>query len=125
VDAAPWQAPPDELVLPVRLGPRADWFTEAARQTLLTGVYRVSPASNRIGLRTDGPPLERVDGGELPSEGMPSGAVQVPPEGRPVLFLADHPVTGGYPVIAVAAPEALAGAAQAPPGTPVRFVAGG
>jgi biotin-dependent carboxylase-like uncharacterized protein len=125
VDAAPWQAPPRTLVLPVVMGPRADWFTEDARRTLLTGCYRVSPASNRIGLRTEGPPLERADGGELPSEGMPSGAVQVPPEGRPVLFLADHPVTGGYPVIAVVVPQALAGAAQAAPGTPVRFVPAG
>ena len=58
-------------MLPVHLGPRAEWFTAAARQTLLSGVYRVSPASNRIGLRTDGPALERADGGELPSEGMP------------------------------------------------------
>jgi biotin-dependent carboxylase-like uncharacterized protein len=125
VDAAPWQAPPKELVLPVVFGPRAEWFTGGARQTLVTGTYRVSPASNRIGLRTEGPSLERADGGELPSEGMASGALQVPPEGRPVLFLADHPVTGGYPVIAVVVEEALAAAAQAPPGTPVRFVPAG
>jgi allophanate hydrolase subunit 2 len=122
VDAARWQAPPQELVLPVVFGPRADWFTDDALRGLVSRTYRVSPASNRIGLRTEGPALDRADGGELPSEGMPSGAVQVPPEGRPVLFLADHPVTGGYPVIGVVADEALPGAAQAPPGTPVRFV---
>lgn len=122
VDAARWQAPPQELVLPVVFGPRADWFTDDALRGLVSRTYRVSPASNRIGLRTEGPALDRANGGELPSEGMPSGAVQVPPEGRPVLFLADHPVTGGYPVIGVVADEALPGAAQAPPGTPVRFV---
>lgn len=125
VDAAPWQAPPRELVLPVVFGPRADWFTDGALHSLVNRVYRVSPASNRIGLRTEGPALDRANGGELPSEGMPSGAVQVPPEGRPVLFLADHPVTGGYPVIAVVTEEALPGAAQATPGTPVRFVPAG
>lgn len=121
-DAAPWAPPPAELVLPLVPGPRADWFTPAALRTLATARYRVSPASNRIGLRVDGPPLERSREGELPSEGMVLGAVQVPPEGRPVVFLADHPVTGGYPVVGVVPEEALAAAAQAVPGTPVRFV---
>lgn len=121
-DAAPWPAPPRELVLRVRLGPRHDWFTAAALRTFATRGYRVSPASNRIGLRTEGPALERAVPGELPSEGMVMGAVQVPPDGRPVVFLADHPTTGGYPVVAVVRGEDLAAAAQAAPGTPVRFV---
>ncbi|CAL9434776.1 biotin-dependent carboxyltransferase family protein [Streptomyces sp. enrichment culture] len=120
-DAAPWAAPPRELVLPVVAGPRDDWFTAEGLRTLLTGRYRVSAASNRIGLRLEGPALARAREGELPSEGMPLGAVQVPPEGRPVIFLADHPTTGGYPVIGVVPPAALDAAAQAPPGTPVRF----
>ncbi|MEU2604984.1 biotin-dependent carboxyltransferase family protein [Streptomyces albus] len=120
-DAAPWVAPPRELVLPVVAGPRDDWFTAEGLRTLLTGRYRVSAASNRIGLRLEGPALARAREGELPSEGMPLGAVQVPPEGRPVIFLADHPTTGGYPVIGVVPPAALDAAAQAPPGTPVRF----
>lgn len=120
-DAAPWAPPPTELVLPLLAGPRADWFTPAALRTLTTGRYRVSPSSNRIGLRVDGPLLERSREGELPSEGMVLGAVQVPPEGRPVVFLADHPVTGGYPVVGVVPEESLAAAAQAVPGTPVRF----
>ncbi|WP_225843778.1 5-oxoprolinase subunit C family protein [Streptomyces albus] len=120
-DAAPWVAPPRELVLPVVAGPRDDWFTAEGLRTLLTGRYRVSAASNRIGLRLEGPALARAREGELPSEGMPLGAIQVPPEGRPVIFLADHPTTGGYPVIGVVPPAALDAAAQAPPGTPVRF----
>ncbi|GAA2598172.1 MULTISPECIES: 5-oxoprolinase subunit C family protein [Streptomyces] len=119
--AAPWTAPPAELVLPVRLGPRADWFPPSALRTLTSAAYRVSPHSNRIGLRTEGPALERVSTGELPSEGMVLGAVQVPPDGRPVIFLHDHPTTGGYPVVAVVAEPALAAAAQAAAGTPVRF----
>ncbi|MFG3321115.1 biotin-dependent carboxyltransferase family protein [Streptomyces sp. NPDC048171] len=121
---APWPGPPAELVLPVRLGPRADWFSPAALRTLVTAVYRVSPHSNRIGLRTEGPPLERAATGELPSEGMVLGAVQVPPDGRPVIFLHDHPTTGGYPVVAVVAEPALAAAAQAAAGTRVRFTPG-
>jgi biotin-dependent carboxylase-like uncharacterized protein len=122
VDIAPQPAPPTELVLRVTLGPRDDWFTPAALRTFTTREFQVSSASNRIGLRTEGPALERSVGGELPSEGMVLGAVQVPPDGRPVVFLADHPTTGGYPVIGVVRSPDLPGAAQAAPGTPVRFV---
>lgn len=123
VDVAPQPAPPAELVLRVTPGPRDDWFTAEAVQAFTSRTYRVSSASNRIGLRTEGPALERALTGELPSEGMVLGAVQVPPDGRPVVFLADHPTTGGYPVIAVVRTADLPAAAQAVPGTPVRFVA--
>ncbi|AVH98494.1 MULTISPECIES: biotin-dependent carboxyltransferase family protein [Streptomyces] len=122
VDAPPWPGPPDALVLRVRLGPRDDWFTPGALRTLATRAYRVSPASNRIGLRLEGPALERAVTGELASEGMVLGAVQVPPDGRPVVFLADHPTTGGYPVVGVVREADLGAAAQAVPGTAVRFV---
>lgn len=127
-DALAVPGPPTELVLPLRLGPRADWFTaRSVTDRLLRARYRVSASSNRIGLRTEaGPPLVRARGGELPSEGMVLGAVQVPPDGYPVVFLADHPVTGGYPVIGVVpAGPALDAAAQAGPGLPVRFVTAG
>ncbi|MEV6310771.1 biotin-dependent carboxyltransferase family protein [Streptomyces sp. NPDC051840] len=121
-DAVPWPGAPEELVLPLHLGPRDDWFTDAALRTLTSAVYTVSERSNRIGLRVEGPALARARDGELPSEGMVLGAVQVPPDGRPVVFLNDHPTTGGYPVVGVVAEAALAGAAQAAPGVPVRFV---
>ncbi|MGV9316078.1 5-oxoprolinase subunit C family protein [Streptomyces sp. NPDC003691] len=119
---APWAGPPAELVLRFRPGPRADWFAPGALRTLRSGGHRVSAASNRIGMRTEGPPLRRAREDELPSEGMVLGAVQVPPDGRPVVFLADHPTTGGYPVVAVVDARDLPAAAQAVPGTPVRFV---
>ncbi|MFJ4004565.1 biotin-dependent carboxyltransferase family protein [Streptomyces sp. NPDC090023] len=122
LDTAPQPAPPAELVLRVTLGPREDWFTSQALDTLTSRTYRVSPASNRIGLRTEGLTLERARSGELPSEGMALGAIQVPPDGLPLIFLADHPTTGGYPVPAVVHPADLPGAAQARPGTPLRFV---
>ncbi|MET9773947.1 biotin-dependent carboxyltransferase family protein [Streptomyces sp. NPDC006367] len=122
--AVPWPGPPAELVLPVSPGPRADRFTPAALRTFTSAAYRVSPHSNRVGLRTEGPALAHASTAELPSEGMVLGAVQVPPDGRPVVFLHDHPTTGGYPVIAVVAESALAAAAQAPAGTPVRFTPG-
>ncbi|WP_199547966.1 biotin-dependent carboxyltransferase family protein [Streptomyces sp. N35] len=122
VDLGPQPAPPKELVLRITPGPRDDWITDNARTTLTTHTYRVSSTSNRIGLRTEGPPLERAILRELPSEGLVLGAVQVPPNGHPVIFLADHPTTGGYPVVAVVRTTDLPAAAQATPGTPVRFV---
>ncbi|WP_432003790.1 biotin-dependent carboxyltransferase family protein [Streptomyces sioyaensis] len=121
-DAVPHPGPVAELLLPFLPGPRDDWFTDAGLRTLVTGRFRVSPAGNRIGLHTEGPPLERARAGELPSEGMPLGALQVPPNGLPVLFLHDHPTTGGYPVVGVVPERFLAPAAQATPGTPVRFL---
>ncbi|MFH8386009.1 biotin-dependent carboxyltransferase family protein [Kitasatospora sp. NPDC018058] len=121
-DLVPLPAPPAELVLRLRLGPRADWFAPSALARLARDGYRVSPASNRIGLRTEGPAVARTREGELPSEGMVLGAVQIPPDGQPVVFLADHPTTGGYPVVGVVPAADLSAAAQARPGTPVRFV---
>ncbi|GHD25906.1 5-oxoprolinase subunit C family protein [Nocardiopsis kunsanensis] len=110
-----------DVVLRAVPGPRADWFTDAALEALFTGGFEVTPRSDRVGARLSGPVLERVGEGELPSEGMVAGALQVPPGGEPVLFLADHPATGGYPVIAVVPAADLPAAAQARPGTRVRF----
>ncbi|MGW0778932.1 5-oxoprolinase subunit C family protein [Streptomyces sp. NPDC002835] len=121
-DTMVWQAPPEELVLPVLLGPRDDWFTTRAINTLATARFHVSSRSNRIALRMDGPALDRAVHREMPSEGMVVGAIQVPPDGKPVVFLADCPTTGGYPVIGVVPENRLAAAAQAVPGSPVRFM---
>ena len=121
VDSAPTPAPPEVLILRLVLGPRHGWFTGAA-DALRQARYTVSPASNRIAVRTDGPPLTRATDRELPSEGVVLGAVQVPADGRPMIFLADHPTTGGYPVVGVVPAPDLAAAAQARPGTPVRFI---
>ncbi len=110
---------PAELVVPVTLGPRDDWLDDPARG--LSAWWTVTAESNRVGLRLDGTPLRRAIDGELPSEGVVTGAIQVPPSGLPVVFLADHPTTGGYPVAAVVRPAALSALAQARPGTRVRF----
>jgi biotin-dependent carboxylase-like uncharacterized protein len=115
--------PPAELEVPVLLGPRDDWFTDPAGALRGTR-WTVGPASNRIGLRLSGPPLVRTgerDGTELPSEPMCPGAVQVPPSGQPVVFLADCPTTGGYPVVGVVPDEALDLLAQARPGGTLRL----
>jgi biotin-dependent carboxylase-like uncharacterized protein len=121
VDVAPVAALPVEPTLAVLPGPRVDWFTPQALTALVSQPYVVTPDSNRVGLRLSGPTLDRSRPGELPSEGMVCGAVQVPPSGEPVLFLADHPVTGGYPVIAVVRQRDICLAAQARPGQVVRF----
>jgi KipI family sensor histidine kinase inhibitor len=119
---AQWGAPhDDELILELAPGPRADWFAPRATATLFDAVWTVSNQADRVGARLDGPELERSRTDELPSEGMVPGALQVPPSGRPTVLLADGPVTGGYPVIAVVTDASLDRIAQAIPGTRIRF----
>jgi KipI family sensor histidine kinase inhibitor len=121
VDAFPWSVPPSLLEVRVTAGPRADWFAADASPTLRAATWTVSSHADRVGIRLEGPALERARHDELPSEGMRPGAIQVPPHGRPVVLLADGPVTGGYPVIAVVTDAALDALAQARPGDRVRF----
>jgi biotin-dependent carboxylase-like uncharacterized protein len=121
VEVAPYPVPAGAVVLRVDFGPREDWFTPDALVTLTTATYRVSPLSNRVAARLAGPPLRRAVPDELPSEGVVLGAVQVPADGLPLVFLADHPTTGGYPVIAVVVADDLPLLAQARPGSEVRF----
>jgi len=117
----PLDVPPVRRLEELRVlpGPRADWF--ASLDPLFQGAWHVRPDSDRIGLRLDGPPLERDRTGELASEGMVLGAIQVPPSGLPIVFLADHPTTGGYPVVGVVHPDDLWRCAQARPGERLRF----
>lgn len=120
VDLAPVADPAaGEVAVRVTPGPRQDWF---AANSLIGQTYTASSNSNRIGVRLEGTPLQRTREGELPSEGMTLGALQIPPSGLPVLFLADHPVTGGYPVIAYVAAGDLDACAQLRPGQSLRFV---
>jgi len=121
VDVAPQPAPPDELELTLWDGPRRDRLADAGASLLRSATWTVASASNRVGLRLEGPALPLRGAGELRSEALVTGAVQVPPDGRPVIFLRDHPTTGGYPVIGVIDPAELSACAQARPGTPVRF----
>ena len=112
----------EDVVLDVIPGPRTDWFTPEALALLAGQRWRVTPQSNRVGLRLAGDePLTRTITQELPSEGTVTGAIQVPASGQPVLFLADHPLTGGYPVIACVAPHHLDRAGQIPVSAWVRF----
>ena len=110
-----------ELRLRVVLGPRQDWFTAAAVDHLFTLPWTVQSQADRIGLRLAGPMLERGRAGELPSEGCLRGALQVPPDGAPILLGPDSPVTGGYPVIAVVVDSDCDRSAQVRPGDHIRF----
>jgi allophanate hydrolase subunit 2 len=123
VDLAPVADPAGGLIaVRVTPGPRRDWFTDAGWQSLITQTYQVSSASNRVGVRLDGEPLDRARTGELASEGMTLGAIQIPPSGTPVIFLADHPVTGGYPVIAYVTASDVDACAQLRPGQSIRLL---
>ena len=114
-------APPAlPAALPARPGPRDDWFTDP--DALFATTWTVRADSDRVGLRLDGPPLHRRITRELPSEATLPGALQVPPDGRPILFGPDAPVTGGYPVIAVVDRAALDHAAQLRPGDTVALL---
>ncbi|MBP0578036.1 5-oxoprolinase/urea amidolyase family protein [Labrys sp. LIt4] len=115
----------EPVILDVVMGPRSDWLSKQALEDFANQSWSVTPQSNRIGIRLAGErALKRSpakEGKELPSEGTIQGSIQVPPSGQPVLFLADHPLTGGYPVIAAVAPYHLDRAGQIPIGTQIRF----
>ncbi|WP_062077464.1 biotin-dependent carboxyltransferase family protein [Demequina globuliformis] len=109
--------PHEQVTLVLDPGPRPDWVREWGEWA--AQVFTASAHSNRIGLRLEGATVPWAREGELASEGLVAGAVQVPPSGEPVVFLADHPTTGGYPVIGVLDAASLSLAAQVRPGQPV------
>jgi biotin-dependent carboxylase-like uncharacterized protein len=124
IDAAPVRRITlDPVSVRVVLGPRDDWF---ARPTdLFVGPWVVTDRLDRLGVRLarpqDTPGLTRSRHDELPTEGMPLGAIQVPPSGEPVVFLADHPITGGYPVVGVVVVRDIPRVAQVRPGQQIVF----
>jgi biotin-dependent carboxylase-like uncharacterized protein len=120
---------PDQLAkagevieIDVVLGPRTDWFEPESIQQFFKQQWQVTHESNRVGLRLKAPHgLKRQIQQELPSEGTCTGALQIPPNGQPVLFMNDHPLTGGYPVLAAVATHDLNKVAQIPPGAFIQF----
>ncbi|WP_085476210.1 biotin-dependent carboxyltransferase family protein [Rathayibacter oskolensis] len=121
IDWWPFDAAGRDSVLAVHPGPRLDRLPAGTWQRLLEEPWRVGTDADRVGIRLCGTPLSIGDAGELPSEGLVHGSVQLPPSGLPVIFGPDHPVTGGYPVIAVVDSGALDLLAQLAPGADVRF----
>jgi len=110
----------DVLDLVVVPGPRDDWFADP--DALVRTDWVVSERSDRVGMRLTGRPLDtRVPDRQLPSEGATRGAIQVPPNGLPVILGPDHPVTGGYPVIGVVVDHDVDRVAQVRPGQHVRL----
>ena len=121
LDFAPYPLARDELDVDCYLGPRDSCLTAAAVELLSSVAWTVNPQSNRIALRLDGPALRWRTGEELQSEGVVLGSVQVPPDGKPVVFLTDHPTTGGYPVVGVVPAPDIWRCGQARPGTRIRL----
>lgn len=122
LESIPQRVPANQADVAFRWGPRDALFSPADRARFTRTAWIVSPQTDRVGARLIGPPLT-IGEVHLPSEGMMRGAIQVPPSGAPIVFLADHPVTGGYPVIGVVVDDDIALIAQAAPGTTVRFTA--
>lgn len=113
-----WRTPVEAEIV---LGPRGDWFTPESVALLTSTTWTMSSDLDRVGGRLDGPALQRNRSDELPSEGMVRGSVQVSANGQPIVFFADHPPTGGYPVIGVVADDQVDRIAQCRPGETVRF----
>ena len=114
-------APGAVVTLRVTAAAQTAAFDAPSRRLLVDGEYRVGGASDRMGLRLEGAPIPPPAGGTMLTEGMPLGAVQIPPAGQPVILFVDHQTTGGYPVIASIAAADLSSVAQLRPGARVRF----
>jgi biotin-dependent carboxylase-like uncharacterized protein len=110
-----------EQTIRVVLGPQADYFTEEAIETFLSSDYAVSIHSDRMGYRLDGPALTHAKGYNIVSDGIVSGAIQVPGSGQPIVLMVDNPTTGGYPKIATVISADVPVLARRSPGRRVRF----
>jgi allophanate hydrolase subunit 2 len=116
--APPTAAP---VVLRAVAGPQDDLFTDEARARIESETYEVTALSDRTGCRLAGPVLTHRGAGEILTDGMVPGCIQVPPNGQPIVMLADGPTTGGYPKIATVVRADLGRLGQLVTGAPVRF----
>jgi biotin-dependent carboxylase-like uncharacterized protein len=119
-------APPSATAdQPIRiiLGLQQEYFTEEAVATLLDAEFRISTSADRMGMRLDGPRLCHRDGWDIVSDAIATGAIQVPGSGQPILLLADHQTTGGYPKIATVISADLPAVGRRRPGDTLRFAA--
>jgi biotin-dependent carboxylase-like uncharacterized protein len=117
--------PPSLSEAPIRvvLGPQQDHFTDEALATLLAAEFRISKYADRMGMRLDGPPLHHRRGWDIVSDAIATGAIQVPGSGQPIVLLADHQTTGGYPKIATVISADLPAVGRRRPGDAIRFAA--
>lgn len=117
-----YQLPQDgDMTIRVISGPQDDMFTTDGIATFLNSEYKVTPESDRMGIRLSGKPLEAVKGMDIISDAIPLGSIQVAADGQPIILLADRQTTGGYAKIATVISEDIWKLAQARPGTEVRF----
>ncbi len=108
-------------VLRVTPGPQSDWFAESSQRVFYTSLYRVTEESNRMGLRLEGQHVPARSGGEMITEGVSLGAVQVPNGGEPIVLFVEQQTTGGYPKIANVISADLASVGQLRPRDEIRF----
>ena len=108
-------------VLRVTAGPQSDWFSEEAHNNFYSATYRLAEESNRMGLRLEGPPLNAASGGEMISEGVSLGAVQITASGLPIILFVEQQTTGGYPKIANVISADLHSLGQLRPRDEIRF----
>ena len=113
----------DDQPIRVVLGPQQEYFTEEAVAVLLDTEFRISPSADRMGMRLDGPLLELRRGWDIVSDAITTGSIQVPGAGQPIVLLADHQTTGGYPKIATVISADLAVVGRRRPGDTMRFTA--
>jgi len=116
------QPPAGEQPIRVVLGPQQEYFTAEVVATLLGSEFRVSQSADRMGMRLDGPSLRLRHGWDIVSDAIATGAIQVPGSGQPILLLADHQTTGGYPKIATVVSADLPVVGRRRPGDRLRFV---
>lgn len=105
----------------VILGPQDDYFTEEGLNTFLTATYTVSPASDRMGYRLEGEAIASINGTDIVSDGITFGSIQIPPNGKPIILMADRQTTGGYAKIATVYSEDLPLIAQSKVGEKIQF----
>jgi antagonist of KipI len=116
-----WDCPSPRRILRVTPGPQMDWFPESSLRTFYTGTYRVGEQSNRMGLRLEGAPVSHDSSGQMITEGAPLGAVQMPPDGLPIILFVEQQTTGGYPKIANVISADLHCVGQLRPRDEIRF----
>ena len=107
----------------IRVVPGQQWeaLTDSAKAQVVSAVFRITPNSDRMGYRLEGPKLDLRESLEMISEGVTFGTIQLPPDGNPIVLMADRQTTGGYPLIGVVAEVDWPLVAQLVPGSEVRF----
>jgi biotin-dependent carboxylase-like uncharacterized protein len=115
--------PTGDQAIRVVLGPQQEYFTEQAVAAFLHAEFRISQSADRMGMRLDGPSLQHRGGWDIVSDAITTGAIQVPGSGQPILLLADHQTTGGYPKIATVISADLPVVGRRRPGDRLRFAA--